>query len=428
MQTFSNWSGSVKYTPTDYHQPATEEEIVKIVGNCIENSKRIRVIGTGHSFTRLCETGETLISLDNYKGIVSVRKETREVTVKAGTKIYEFGLLTHAIGLAQENLGDIDRQSLAGSISTGTHGTGIAFGNISTQVSAVKFVNGKGEVIFCSENEKPDLFKAAQISLGSLGVILELTFRLVNSYKLAFESGKEDLYDVLERYDEINHETRNFEFYWFPHTRTVQTKYSNISDKEPKDNRLGLWFDNILENHLFNAVSYPTRYIPSLSASVAKLSATLAGTSGKVNWSHKVYALPRTVLFNEMEYNVPYEAFAEVKKEVVRVFNQKKFDVHFPTENRFVKGDDIWLSPAYGRQSAYIAFHVYKGNPYQEYFRVMEDICRSYDGRPHWGKMHTLRSSTLAEVYPKWNDFLRIRQEHDPQGVFLSEYMKEIFF
>ncbi|NBA84917.1 FAD-binding protein [Emticicia sp. CRIBPO] len=426
MHTMSNWSGSVRYTPSQIFSPSSEDELVKIVRNCIDLKKKIRIIGSGHSFTRLCETDQVLISLDHYKGIVSVNKEAREITVKAGTKIYEFGDLSHQLGLAQENLGDIDRQSMAGSISTGTHGTGIGFGNISTQVTAIRFVNGKGEVVNCSETDNHDIFKATQISLGSFGIILELTFRLTESYKLEFTSGKENLFDVLGRYDEINKTTRNFEFYWFPHTETVQTKYSNVSEKEAKDNKLGLWFDNVMENHLFNAVSFPTRYIPSLSSSVAKLSAALSGTSSKVNWSHKVYALPRTVLFNEMEYNVPYEAFADVKKEVVRVFKDRKFDVHFPTENRFVKGDDIWLSPAYQRQSAYIAFHVYKGNPHQHYFKVMEDICRSYDGRPHWGKMHTLQAADFQKIYPKWEDFQAVRKTQDPEGIFLSDYLREV--
>ncbi len=428
MYTVSNWSKSVVYTPAVYLRPETEEAFISAVKEAAAQGKKIRVIGTGHSFTRLCETSDILISLDHYKGIVSVDRGRKEVTVRAGTKIYEFGELAHALGLAQENLGDIDRQSLAGSISTGTHGTGIDFGNISTQITRIRMVNGLGEIVTCSEEENKDLFHAARISLGGLGIILELTFRLTDAYKLEFRSEKEDIYDVLGRYDEINRATRNFEFYWFPHTHTVQTKYSDVSEKEAVDNKLGLWFDNILENHLFNAISWPTRHFPGLSATVAKVSAALSGTSAKVNWSHKVYALPRTVLFNEMEYNVPYEAFPEVKKEVLRVFKQKNFDVHFPTENRFVKGDDIWLSPAYQRKSAYIAFHVYKGNPYETYFRTMEDICLHYDGRPHWGKMHTLKSDALAARYPRWGDFIRIREAQDPEGVFMTPYMNGLFY
>lgn len=428
MKIFENWSGSVISQPEAFTAPTNEEEFSKLVINSLEARKNIRIIGSGHSFTPLCATNEILVSLDNYKGIVHVNKHKNEITVKAGTKIYEFGEMAHALGFAQENLGDIDRQSLAGSISTGTHGTGLNFGNVSTQVSAIKFVNGKGEVVFCSETEKPELFKAAQVSLGTLGIILELTFKVIDAYKLEFTSKKENVEDVLLRLDQINNTTRNFEFYWFPHTQTVQTKYTNLSDAEPKDNKLGLWMDNLLENHLFGAISVPTRHIKGLSPWVAKLSAAVAGTSKKINWSHKVYALPRSVKFNEMEYNVPYEAFPEIKREVIRVFNQRKFDVHFPTENRFVKGDDIWLSPAFGRKSAYIAFHVFKGKPYQEYFKVMENICRSYDGRPHWGKMHTLTAETFSSIYPKWGDFIKIRNEHDPQRIFLSTYLKTLLF
>ena len=427
QNTFSNWSGSVVFHPKEILYPTTEQEIIDIVHRALNNKKKIRIVGSAHSFTRLVETDNTLLSLDNYNGIIHVDKDKKLITVKAGTKIKAFGEMAFGYGFAQENLGDIDAQSLAGSISTGTHGTGLNFGNISSQLYAIKFINGKGETVYCSEDENKELLKAAQVSLGSLGIITELTFKVQEAYKLSFVSKNENIQDVFAQLDKHNIENRNFEFYWFPYTDVAQTKYSNISQEEAVENKLGLWYDNLMENHLFNAISYPTRYIPSLSKYVAKISGALAGTSSKVNWSHRVYALPRTVLFNEMEYCVPIESFSAVKKELIRVFNQKKFHVHVPTENRFVKADDIMISASYKLTSAYISFHVYKGKAYQEYFKTMEEICSHYEGRPHWGKMHNKEAKDFANMYERWNDFLEIRKVHDPENIFVSEYTKKLF-
>ncbi|MCO4294612.1 FAD-binding protein [Solitalea sp. MAHUQ-68] len=425
--TWSNWSGSVQCSPLGVLFPASEEEIVQIIHKASKEGKKIRMIGSGHSFSNLVETNDYIVSLDNLRGIISIDKGKQEVTVKAGTKIKEFGHLLFENGLAQENLGDIDVQSLAGAISTGTHGTGTAFGNLSTQLTGIKFINGKGEVIYCSTNENEQLFKAAQVSLGTLGIITELTFKAIPAYKLEFTSGKETLDEVLNNYERYNKENRNFEFYWFPGTNIVQTKFSNASDLPAKEYGTANYItDMLLENHAFGVLSKITNWFPKASKTIAQISAKAVSTSHKINWSHKVYALPRLVKFHEMEYNIPLEAFREVKRDVQKAFDKHKFDVHFPTENRFVKGDDIWLSPAYERDSAYIAFHVYKPNPYKEYFKVMEDICLAVGGRPHWGKMHTRTGADFEKLYPKWNDFQAIRQEMDPEGIFLSPYMQQI--
>ena len=426
-RTINNWSGLITFTPNEIHFPSTEIELIEIIQDAQQTKKKIRVIGSGHSFTPLIVSDSILISLDDYAGIINVDKEKMHVTVKAGTKIKAFGIMAYEYGLGQENLGDIDMQSLAGAISTGTHGTGTAFGNLSSQLVAMKFINGNGESIFCSEEINIDLFKAAQVSLGSFGIITELTFKVLPAYKLEFVSKNEHINDVLSQLDAHNNLNRNFEFYWFPHTERTQTKYSNISTKEAYENSLGMWMDNFLENKLFNAISVPTRYIPSLSKYVAKLSGAMAGSSPKVNWSHRVYTLPRNVKFNEMEYCVPIDAFRTVKKEIIRVFNEKKFQVHFPTENRFVKADEIWLSPSYKRNSAYISFHVFKGKEYTKYFTAMEEICSHFEGRPHWGKMHTKEAKDLSLMYEKWNDFLRYRNINDPDQIFVNHYTQKLF-
>lgn len=426
MKNFINWSQNVICTPKAWLYPKSIEEIQQIIIDNIGINK-IRVVGSGHSFTPLVACNDIIVSLDNYQGIIHVDKQNKTVKVKAGTKLKYLGELLFQHQLAQENLGDINVQSIAGALSTGTHGTGIQFGTLSTQIVGIEFINGNGTIINCSEIENSEIFKAAQISLGTLGIITALTLRLEDTYVLEFHSKKENINTVFQELNSYNENTRNFEFYWFPYTNIAQTKFNNISNKNPVENKFGDWFDNFMENTLYGFLSAFTIYKPSLAQPLSKLSAALVSTTSKVNYSHKVYALPRSVLFNEMEYNIPYEMFETVKTACIKAFNQKKFNIHFPTENRFVAADNIWLSPANERKSAYIAFHAYKGQDYTSYFETMENICRNYGGRPHWGKMHNCTSNDLQNMYPHWNKFIEIKNKMDPKKVFETPYLKKLF-
>jgi FAD-linked oxidoreductase len=326
-----------------------------------------------------------------------------------------------------ENMGDIDAQSIAGTISTGTHGTGLAFGTISTQVRGIRFINGRGEIVECSPTERPELFRAAQLSLGSLGVITEITLQCVPAYRLELRSRKEELEAVLNSWPERHRDNRNFEFYWFPYTQQAWTKTANLADDQPdKVGMANYLTEYFLENYVFKLFCEAAARFPALNRSVARVSANAIPTVRKVYHSHKVYATQRLVRFNEMEYNVPLEAHETVFREIVRTINKRNFRIHFPIENRVVKGDDILLSPAYGRDSAYIACHVYHKKEWEPFFREMEAIFLAHGGRPHWGKIHFLRAEQLTERYPQFENFRRIRSEHDPEGIFLNAYLREV--
>ena len=423
-----NWSLKYEWYPNTLAYPESEAEIQAIVQKAAEQKRKVRIIGSGHSFNPLWVTRDVLISLDKFQGLISVDKENLLATVKAGTKLYALGELLFVQGMAMENMGDIDRQSIAGTISTGTHGTGLQFGTISTQVKALRFVNGKGELISCSEEENRDLFKAAQVSLGALGIITEITIQCVPSYKLELWNRKEQLQDVLDTFTERIRNNRNFEFYWFPQANNVWTKTSNLAADQPDKVSIGNYLtEYVLENYVFKLLCETARLFPSQNARVSRISAASIPNVRKVYQSHKVYATPRLVRFNEMEYNVPLEAHGEVLKEIVKKVNKERFPVHFPVENRVVKGDDAYLSPAFGRDSAYIASHVYHKKGYREYFKTIEEICLAHGGRPHWGKMHTLQAHQLADRYPEFARFERHRSEQDPEGVFLNDYLKGLF-
>ena len=422
-----NWSGKIEWHPNLIAYPSSEEEIQQIVQRAAERGQSIRIIGSGHSFNPLWVTEEVLISLDHYQGILAVDGENLQATVKAGTKLFTLGDLLFEQGMAMENLGDIDRQSIAGTISTGTHGTGLAFGTVSTQVKAIRFVNGKGEIVNCSETEHEDLFKAAQVSLGALGIITQITLQCVPAYKLELLNKKESLTEVINTFPERIAKHRNFEFYWFPKTETAWTKTSNIANGQP--DRVGVLnylTEYFLENYIFKLLCEMAHTFPSQNERVSRISAASIPNVRKLYHSHKVYATQRLVRFNEMEYNIPLEAHGEVLREVIKTVNQRKFNVHFPVENRVVKGDDAYLSPAYGRDSAYIACHVYSKKDHRPFFKAMEEIFLSHGGRPHWGKIHTLRAEELAWRYPAFEQFRKHRAEQDPQQLFLNSYLKTL--
>lgn len=423
-----NWAGNVKFTHAKVEYPSTESEIQKMVYRAATEKKKIRVIGSGHSFTQLCATKYVLMSLDNYQGLVSVQRDKHIATVKGGTKLSILGEILHKEGLAMENMGDIDAQSIAGTISTGTHGTGTAFGTISTQVIAIKFINGKGEIISCSNQNNPELFKAIQVSLGALGIITEITIQCIPSYKLLIDNKKEKLADVLETLEHRKAIHRNFEYYWIPHTDTAWTKTTNIIEEgEPeRDTFLNKMSELIVENYLFLGFCELAKVIPSFNKTVAKITANSVPTMSKINYSHKVYATTRIVKFTEMEYNIPQESFKDAVKDMKKLISKNKYDVHFPIENRWVKKDDIMMSPAYGRDSAYIACHMYHKKDNTKYFRDLEEIFRSYGGRPHWGKQNTLNVNDVEKMYPMFPVFNKHRLEQDPNGVFMSPYLKNL--
>jgi FAD-linked oxidoreductase len=422
-----NWSGSVEFRPAEVRYPASLEEIATIVKECREKGRGLRVIGSGHSFTPLVATSGVLLSLDNYAGIEQVDREKQQAIVRAGTKIKQLGEELFQHGLAQPNLGDIDVQSIAGAVSTGTHGSGVTLGSLSTQLTGLTLITANGEIIECSEEENRELFKAAQVSFGALGIIARVKLQLVPAYKLHYVWRKMTLNDCLENIEKYKQENRNFEFFWVPHTEAVLAKFMNMTDEAPRPKNLFRQFNEIaLENGVLWLLSEFCRLLPSRSVQVSRIIGSLISGGSDVNYSHKIFATPRLVKFQEMEYNLPAQHFVEALREIKATIDQRHFQVHFPIECRFVKEDDILLSPANGRASAYIAVHMYKGMEYRAYFQAMEEIFKKYQGRPHWGKMHTRSAADLKELYSEWERFQVVRQQIDPDGFFLNDHLRTL--
>ncbi len=423
-----NWSGSVQFSPAIVAHPTDESAISRLIADASARRSGIRVVGSRHSFTPLIATEDTLVSLDRWSGLIETDPTRNTATVRSGTTIRSLGPLLRAQGMGMENLGDIDVQSLAGAISTGTHGTGATLGNLSTQVEGLTLITADGSRLECSAESDPDLFDAARLSLGLLGVITRVKLRLRPAYRLHLVQRRERLDDCLARLDSAGAMNRYFEFYTFPGSDWVLSKSMNPTADPVRDHPIRSFLnDVVLENAGLNLLSELCRWFPNTSLPISRLAVRLASEYEKIQWSHRCFASPRFVKFNEMEYFIPRSSMADCIREIQHCIRRENHHVHFPIECRMVRADDLWLSPAYQRDSAVIAVHMYKGMEYRRYFEAMESIFRNHQGRPHWGKMHSLRADDFTALYPKWNAFLSLRDRLDPAGVFLNDYLRPLF-
>ena len=425
---WKNWSGTVQSPRTPVLAPDSAAALAGVLAAAARDGKPVRMVGAGHSFSPLVACDGVIVSLDKLQGILAVDTTTRIARVHAGTRLFALGSALAQHGLAMENLGDINVQSIAGATSTGTHGTGATFGNLATQVAALKFVTADGREVTASPGENPDLFAGGRVGLGSLGALTEVSLRLVPAFRLKLERGRMDLEDCLAQADALVAANRQFEFYWLPHTETVLTKKWNVTDAPVDEVGLGRWVsDVLLENIAFGALCRLGKAVPALCPPLSRFCASLVSHSEQVDASWSMLSTVRAVRFNEMEWSVPAARAADALREIKALIARREFPLMFPLEVRWVKGDDIWLSANHGRDSVHISVHQYAGMPHEAYFDAVQAIALNHGGRPHWGKVHSLKAAQLARLYPRWDDFLALREKMDPAGVFLTPYLRGIF-
>ena len=425
---WSNWAGNVTADPIAIHMPRDEDEVVRIVSSAAGRGEKVRVVGAGHSFTPVAATDGHLVSLDALSGIRSIDRENGLVTVGAGTRLWRLNEMLAAEGLAMANLGDIAYQSVAGAISTSTHGTGQSLTGLAAQVRGMRLVDGHGRVRQTNEVLDPGILDVARVSVGALGVITEVTIKVVESFLLKAEERPMRLDEILGDVDRLRIENDHFEFFWVPHTDFALTKQNNRTDLplDPLPKVRG-WFDKVfMENHAFGALCRLGRARPALIPRLAKVVGA-AGSRTYVEQSHKVFASPRLVRFYEMEHAIPVEAIVPALTDLRRMIERRGHLLNFPVEVRFTAADDIPLSTSFGRQSAYIAVHVFQGMDPHTFFGDVEDVMRAHDARPHWGKMHSREHGELSTLYPRWRDFISMRDRLDPDRTFSNPHMERIF-
>lgn len=428
-QSWTNWGGTTTANPARVVAPRDTAEAAEAVRAAAREGLRVRPIGSGHSFSAVAspESGVAL-DLRHWSGIVHADPDTGLVTAHGGTPLHALNAELDSLGLAMANLGDIDQQTVAGAISTGTHGTGAGLGGLATQVEALELLLADGSEVRCSPAENPELFAAARIGLGALGVITTVTLRCVPAFTLAAEERPAPLEDVLADFDRLADDNDHFEFHWFPHSRHAMVKRNNRHPGPPRPLHPARHFleYEVMENRLFGAVCGVGRRVPSLVRPLNRLCAATWSARSYQDRSHRVFVTPRRIRFVETEYAFPRELIPDVLGELRGVAGRLADPVMFPVEVRVAQADDVWLSTAHGRETGYVAVHQYRGMPYRHFFDAFESIARDAGGRPHWGKMHRLDAEALSGLYPRFNRFRQVRASVDPGGIFHNSYLDRV--
>jgi FAD-linked oxidoreductase len=422
-----NWAGNQAMSPAQVVHPRGTEEVSAAVKEAAAAGRRVKAIGSGHSFTAIGLTDGVLLQLDRHSGLLSADPDTGLVTVAAGTPLHALNATLAEHGLGLTNMGDIDVQTVSGAISTGTHGTGRASGSIAHQVAGLEIVLADGSVVTCSRTERPELFDVARIGLGALGVVTAVTFQTEKQFALTADERPMPLDDVLDGFEELVADNEHFEFYWFPHTRLALTKRNNrATELKPLSRARSFVDDELLSNGLFAATCRLGALMPRVIPGINKVAARALSARTYTDVAPHVFTSPRRVRFCEMEYAIPRSELPAVFRELTALPERIGEHISFPVECRVAPADDIALSTASGRDSAYIAVHVFRGTRFDRYFDAVESLMGSVAGRPHWGKLHNLDAAVLRERYPRFDDFLAVRREVDPEGVFRNAYLDRV--
>jgi L-gulono-1,4-lactone dehydrogenase len=422
-----NWTGDQGCTPIEVARPRDRDELVAVVGAAAAAGRTVSVAGAGHSFTETAMTDGTLIDVGALSGVIDADRSSGLVKVGAGTVLADLNRGLDGLGLAMENLGDIDRQTIAGAISTGTHGTGAKLRNLSAQVEAVEIVTADGTVRELDASQ-PELLLAARVGIGALGAISAVTLRCVPAFTLLRVDTSQPREEVLDSFDERAEANDHFELFTFPYADSALVLERNRVDGSPRPRgRVAAYLnDVVLENWALEALSATGRLAPRAIPRLSRLAAALASGGRVVDRSDRVFANERRVRFTEMEYGVPREHGPAAARRVIEWVRAHRYPVFFPIEMRVAAGDDALLSPSHGRDTAYIAVHQYRGTSWRPYFEAVEEIMRDYGGRPHWGKRHFQTAETLAPLYPAWPRFLAARDRLDPARLFANEYAARV--
>ncbi|KRB75882.1 FAD-linked oxidoreductase [Nocardioides sp. Root190] len=431
MSTWRNWSGLESASGLEQVTPATREEVVGIVSGARAAGRTVKAAGTGHSFTAIARPEHVQLLPDRMRGIVAVDRDAMTVTALAGTQLKVFNVELERLGLSLHNMGDIAEQTLAGAVSTGTHGTGGRAAGLAAQVVGFELVTGTGEVLSVSATENPDVLSLGRAGLGALGVIVTLTFAVEPLFLIRAVEQPMSWDDAFAAFDDLTAAHDHVDMYWFPHTDRVLTKRNtrlgtDLAGVEPLP-RWRAWLDDdLLSNTVFGTQTAALNLAPRAIPAANRFASRLLGARSYTDVAHRVFTTERRVVFREMEYAVPREAGLTALRECRAAFERSGLTVSFPVEIRVAPADDVALSTSYGRDSFYLAFHTHRRADHTAYFALLEPIMRAHGGRPHWGKVHTLGAADLAPLYPRFDDFVALRNRLDPDRVLTNPYLDRV--
>lgn len=419
MDAWRNWSGSVVATPREIAQPRTLTQLSASVAQ----ADKVRVVGAGHSFMPLCETNGLLLDLSELEGALEIAPDRKTVWAPAGWSLKRLTQALWREGLSLANQGDINPQSLAGAVSTGTHGTGAELGSLSTQACGFRLIAADGRMVECGPDLEPELYQAQRLSLGLLGVAVAVRIQVLPAYHLEERISRLPLAAVIERIDELAAATRHMEFWVFPYSDDVIFKTLHPAPAENAHAAPGGEGDEAI----FKAVCDLCTALPALTPTMQRLMMKVAGrTARRAAPAYEIFPSARNVRFEEMEYELPRAAGLPTLKVAMAHIRGRRLPITFPFEFRLVAGDDIWLSPFHAGPCASVSFHQYARMPWRPAFAEVEAVLRDGGGRPHWAKRHTLTPADVHRLYPRAADFLRVRRAWDPAGKFVNAHLAQL--
>ncbi len=424
MPVWTNWSGSVDAKPRLFARPRTVAELARLV----QQARKVRIVGAGHSFMPLCATDDSLISLANLEGDLEIAPDRQTVWAPAGWGLDRLTQALWAAGLSLINQGDINPQSLAGAIATGTHGTGAELGSISTQACGFRLMQADGGIVECGPELRPALYQAQRLSLGLLGVAVAIRLHVLPAYHLEERIVRMRLDEVAVRLDELAATTRHMEFFVFPYCDEVIFKtlhpvagehdMPSATDIDERPFRLAC--------DLAAAAKWT---VPASQRLMMRLSGK---PTRRVGPAYRIFPSERTIRFEEMEYEFPREAGLPTLRAAIDQIRRRRMPIAFPFEFRLAAADDIWMSPfGFGPDmsgsGASVSFHQYAKMPWREAFANIEAVFRGGGGRPHWAKRHSLTAAEVHRLYPRTPDFLKARAEADPTQKFVNAHLATLF-
>lgn len=423
-----NWGRNQTCEPAAVEEPESLLEVQDALARATAVGQRVRVAGAGHSFTGVVCTDGRLVRLDRLDRVLAADPDAGTVLVEAGIPLWKLNEALAVRGLALANLGDIDRQSIAGAVATATHGTSLRYGGLATAIRGLELLSAAGEAIWCSPNEEPEVFHCARVGLGALGIVTKVELACEPAFRLHAEERPRRWDAFLAEWPELAAANDHVDSYWFPHTDTCTTKVSNRTDEPIRvRGEWRRWRDEVvLANYVFGAGVELGKLAPALVPPLARAVAGSLGRTEVVDRSDRVFCTRRLVRFVEMEYSIPLGDAIEALRAIRELIDDEGLRVAFPVELRALVGDDIPLSTAYGAPRAYLAVHLPSGTPYETYFRGVEAIMDGFGGRPHWGKLHFQDAARLAPRYPEWDRFQRVRARLDPDGRFANAELDHV--
>ncbi len=385
MPEWSNWSGKLTASPEEIVFIRSEADAAAVANGAVRQGRRIRVAGATHSHAPLVQHDDIIVDASGLSGVISVDTTNQSAWVWAGSRICTLGRPLHDAGFALVNQGDIDRQAIAGATATGTHGTGVNLKNLSSAVTGAVIATASGDLVTCSADQNPDLWQAARLHLGALGIVTRLQLQLTPAYRLKEQAWQANLADTLDSFHSTAVKHRHHEFFWYPQTDQANGKSIDVTDDAP---------------------SYP-----------------LAAEGHRCAWSYEVLPNHRPHKHTEMEYSVPAEEGPACMDAIRQLLADKFTNVRWPVEYRTLAADDVWMSTAYERATVTISVHEDIRADDEPYFRACEEVFLNFSGRPHWGKVHYLNGTQLAGIHPRWADWWQVRNDIDPEGTFLNDHM-----